>query len=65
MTNGDRIRALCDEALAVWVFKMVEHTDCAVCPAYDFCMEDDAPCDCPTVIYRWIISQDKSEAEEK
>lgn len=64
MTNGDRIRAMCDEELAVWIFKPVQHTDCAVCPAHDFCIEDDAQCDCPTTIYHWLLSQEKAEVEE-
>ena len=65
MTNGDRIRAMCDEALAVWIFKQVDFSNCGGCPAHDFCMEDDAPVDCPTIIYQWLISQEKAEEEEE
>lgn len=64
MTNGDRIRGMTDEELAVWVYKQVEYTECAACPAHFFCLEDDAPTDCPTIIYQWLISQEKSEEEE-
>lgn len=55
-TNADRIRAMTDEELAVWLDDMICDCDCNPVPCREFCKVED----CHEAWLRWL----KKEVEE-
>ena len=57
VTNGDRVRSMCDEELALWLARF---TDCGECPinAYPHCTTSEESCACRW--HEWL----KEEVDE-
>ena len=54
MTNADKIRAMTDEKLAVWIADRVYGMECSNCPAYEPCVPTMEDMTCKDHILEWL-----------